>query len=132
MTGFIEGVQRGQVALFPDRLEDWIGEDGLVRIVDLFVDELDLPDFGFGRAIAAKTGRPGYHPAVLLKLFTYGYLNRIRWGPSPAYMDSMWRVEAAIPLRPTHQSAENTGWDRITCGNHLGSQFPPREHCHRF
>ncbi|MFN4130802.1 MAG: IS1182 family transposase [Paracoccaceae bacterium] len=77
MAGFIEGVDRGQTVLFPDRLEDWIREDSLVRVVDLFVDELDLPGLGFGRASPARTGRPGYHPAVLLKLFIYGYLNRI-------------------------------------------------------
>jgi transposase len=77
MAGFIEGVQRGQTVLFPDRLEDWIGEDDLVRVVDLFVEELDLPGLGFVRASSARTGRPGYHPAVLLKLFIYGYLNRI-------------------------------------------------------
>lgn len=77
MTGFIEGVPRGQTLLFPDRLDDWIGEDDLVRVVDLFVDELDLLALGFDRALAAKTGRPGYHPATLLKLFIYGYLNRI-------------------------------------------------------
>ncbi len=77
MVGFIEGVQRGQTVLFPDRLEDWISEDALVRVVDLFVEELDLPDIGFVRASPAKTGRHGYHPSVLLKLFIYGYLNRI-------------------------------------------------------
>jgi transposase len=77
MAGFIEGVQRGQTVLFPDRLEDWIGEDDLVRVVDLFVEELDLPGLGFVRGAPARTGRPGYHPAVLLKLFIYGYLNRI-------------------------------------------------------
>lgn len=77
MAGFIEGVDRGQTVLFPDRLEDWIGEDSLVRVVDLFVGELDLPGLGFGRSTPARTGRPGYHPAVLLKLFIYGYLNRI-------------------------------------------------------
>ena len=77
MAGFIEGVDRGQTVLFPDRLEDWIGEDSLVRVVDLFVDELDLQGLGFGRSAPARTGRPGYDPAVLLKLFVYGYLNRI-------------------------------------------------------
>jgi transposase len=77
MAGFIEGVDRGQMVLFPDRLEDWIGEDSLVRFVDLFVGELDLPGLVFGRAAPARTGWPGYHPAVLLKLFIYGYLNRI-------------------------------------------------------
>ncbi len=77
MSGFIEGVGRGQTTLFPDRLEDWVGEDSVVRVVDLFVDELDLLGLGFVRYAPARTGRPGYHPAVLLKLFIYGYLNRI-------------------------------------------------------
>ncbi|SCY87054.1 Transposase domain [Paracoccus tibetensis] len=77
MTGFVEGVQRCQTSLFPDRLDNWIGEDNLVRVVDLFVDELDLSGLGFNRAMAARTGRPDYRPATLLKLFVYGYLNRI-------------------------------------------------------
>ena len=77
MAGFIEGVDRGQSVLFPDRLDDWIGEDSLVRVVDLFVEELDLQCLGFTGSAPARTGRPGYHPAVLLKLFIYGYLNRI-------------------------------------------------------
>ncbi|RWR16031.1 IS5/IS1182 family transposase, partial [Sinirhodobacter populi] len=53
MAGFIEGVQRSQTVLFPERLEDWIGEDDLVRVVDLFVDELDLSGLGFVRSISA-------------------------------------------------------------------------------
>lgn len=77
VAGFIEGIDRGQTVLFPDRLEDWIAEDSLVRVVDLFVGDLDLPGLGFVRSAAARIGRPGYHPAVLLKLFIYGYLNRI-------------------------------------------------------
>ena len=77
MAGFIEGVNRDQTTLFPECLEDWIGEDHLVRVVDLFVDDLDLAALGFHRHAAARTGRPGYHPAALLKLFIYGYLNRI-------------------------------------------------------
>lgn len=77
MAGFIEGVQRGQSTLFPERLEDWVGADHVVRVVDLFVEELDLAAIGFERTSAARTGRPGYHPAVLLKLFIYGYLNHV-------------------------------------------------------
>ena len=77
MSGYIEGTDRGQTTLFPDRLEDWIGEDNPVRVVDLFVDEIDLAELGFGRTAPALTGRPGYHPSVLLKLFIYGYLNRV-------------------------------------------------------
>ncbi len=77
MSGYIEGTDRGQMTLFPDRLEDWIGGDNPVRVVDLFVDEIDLVELGFGRVAPALTGRPGYHPSVLLKLFIYGYLNRV-------------------------------------------------------
>lgn len=77
MAGFIEGVGRAQTTLFPERLDDWIAEEHLVRVVDLFVDQLDLVALGFERHATARTGRPGYHPAVLLKLFIYGYLNRI-------------------------------------------------------
>jgi transposase len=78
MGRFIEGVDRCQVTLFPDRLEDWIDEDNPVRVIDVFVEELDLQGIGFARVSAQATGRPGYHPAVLLKLYIYGYLNRVQ------------------------------------------------------
>jgi transposase len=77
MSGFIEGIDRSQVTLFPSRMEDWICDDNPVRIVDVFVDALDLVECGFERTTPARTGRPGYEPAVLLKLFIYGYLNRV-------------------------------------------------------
>ena len=78
MKRFIEGADRGQSTLFPDQLEDWISEDNPVRVVDVFVDELDLGGLGFGRVDPLATGRPGYHPSVLLKLYIYGYLNRVQ------------------------------------------------------
>ncbi len=78
MKRFVEGVDRGQGSLFPERLDDWIGEDNAVRAVDVFVDALDLGGLGFGRVAPAATGRPAYHPAVLLKLYIYGYLNRVQ------------------------------------------------------
>jgi transposase len=78
MKRFIEGVDRGQSTLFPECLEDWVGEENPVRVIDVFVDELDLQALGFGRATPEATGRPGYHPAVLLKLYIYGYLNRVQ------------------------------------------------------
>jgi transposase len=77
MSGFIEGSDRIQASLFPERLEDWVCEDNPVRVVDVFVDALELSDLGFDRTDPANTGRPGYHPSVLLKLFIYGYLNRV-------------------------------------------------------
>ncbi len=78
MKRFVEGVDRGQSTLFPDRLEDWIGDDNPVRVIDVFVDELDLGGLGFNRVDPKATGRPSYHPSVLLKLYIYGYLNRVQ------------------------------------------------------
>ena len=78
MKRFIEGRARQQVTLLPECLDDYVGEDNLVRIVDAFVEELDLRALGFVGTEPALTGRPSYHPAVLLKLYIYGYLNRIQ------------------------------------------------------
>jgi transposase len=78
MKRFVEGLDRGQRTLFPDCLEDWIVEDNPVRVIDVFVDELDLGDLGFGGVDPEATGRPSYHPSVLLKLYIYGYLNRVQ------------------------------------------------------
>src|SRR3954451_7379799 len=78
MKRFVEGTDRVQSALFPECLEDWIGEDNPVRLIDVFVDELDLGGLGFGGVEPEITGRPSYHPSVLLKLYIYGYLNRVQ------------------------------------------------------
>ncbi|MFE8647294.1 IS1182 family transposase [Sphingomonas sp. NCPPB 2930] len=78
MKRFIEGEDRRQVTMLPECLDDYIGEDNPVRVVDIFVEELDLLGLGFKSADPAATGRPAYHPAVLLKLYIYGYLNRIQ------------------------------------------------------
>jgi transposase len=74
---FVEGENRTQVALLPDCLDDYVAEDNPVRAVDAFVEELDLRQLGFEGADPAATGRPAYHPAVLLKIYIYGYLNRV-------------------------------------------------------
>ena len=78
MSRFIEGQDRSQSVLFPEQLEDWISEDNPVRAVDVFVEALDLRELGFDGAQPADTGRPAYHPATLLKIYIYGYLNRIQ------------------------------------------------------
>ena len=78
MSRYIEGQDRHQVTLLPECLEDFIAEDNTVRIVDVFIDGLDLIGLGFDGAKPAATGRPSYHPSVLLKLYLYGYLNRIQ------------------------------------------------------
>ncbi|WP_432726680.1 IS1182 family transposase [Variovorax sp. W6] len=78
MRRFIESEDRRQVTLMPECLDDYIGEDNPVRFVDAFVEELDLHALGFQGVEPAATGRPSYHPSVLLKLYIYGYLNRIQ------------------------------------------------------
>ena len=78
MKRFIEGEDRSQGTLFPVRLDEWIGEDNPVRVIDVFVEELDLGGLGFGRVEPSWTGRPAYRPSVLLKLYIYGYLNRVQ------------------------------------------------------
>ena len=78
MRRFVEGVDRKQSTLFPEYLEDWVCEDNPVRAVDVFVDELDLAEHGFSGIEPEATGRPSYHPSVLLKLYIYGYLNRVQ------------------------------------------------------
>jgi len=77
MSDFIEGEARTQATLFPERLDDYIAEENAVRVIDVFIDELDLTSMGF-KTIPAITGRPAYHPATMLKLYVYGYLNRVQ------------------------------------------------------
>ena len=82
MKRFIEGEDRSQVRLLPECLDDFIAEDNPVRVVDAFVEELDLQGLGFDGAQPAETGRPSYHPAVLLRIYIYGYLNQIQRRPA--------------------------------------------------
>ena len=78
MKRFVEGADRGQSTLLPECLDDWIDEENPVRAIDAFVDALDLGALGFDGIEPAATGRPGFHPSVLLKLYVYGYLNRVQ------------------------------------------------------
>jgi len=78
MKRFVEGMDRGQSTLFPECLEDWICEDNPVRVIDVFVGGLDLAELRFCGVDPEATGRPSYHPSVLLKLYIYGYLNRVQ------------------------------------------------------
>jgi transposase len=78
MARYIGEADRTQTALFPESLDEWIDEDSTVRVIDVFINELDLRALGFDRAEPAATGRPAYHPATLLKIYVYGYLNRIQ------------------------------------------------------
>lgn len=78
MKRFIQGEDRTQATLLPELLDDYVSDTNPVRVVDVFVDELDLGKLGFERVDPASTGRPSYHPAILLKIYIYGYLNRIQ------------------------------------------------------
>src|ERR1700740_2161047 len=78
MRRFVEGVDRGPATLFPECVEDWIDGDNPIRVIDAFVDKLDLSRVGFDGVGPEATGRPSSHPAVLLNVYIYGYLNRVR------------------------------------------------------
>src|SRR6202789_617251 len=78
MRRFIEGEDRSQSTLFPEHLDDYIAQDNPVRVIDVFVEESDLKELGFEGMEPEVTGRPGYHPGSLLKIYIYGYLNRIQ------------------------------------------------------
>ena len=102
MKRFIEGEDRGQASLLPASLEDYVGEDNPVRVIDAFIDELDLGALGFLGVVPEATGRPGYHPATLLKLYLYGYLNRIQSSrrlerESQRNIELMWLVGCLMP-----------------------------------
>ena len=106
MKRFVEGVDRGRGTLFPDRLEDWIGDDNPVRAIDVFVDELDLGGLGFDRVEPLATGRPAYHPADMLKLYIYGYLNRVQSSrrlerEAGRNVEVMWLVGRLMPDHKT-------------------------------
>ena len=77
MSGFIEGESRHQATLFPERLDDYVAEDSAVRVVDVFIDDLDISGLGF-KIEPNDTGRPAYHPTTMLKIYIYGYLNRVQ------------------------------------------------------
>jgi len=78
MGRFVQGEDRRQDFLLPASLDDYVSEDNPVRVVEAFIDELDFHALGFAGATPAETGRPAYHPSTMLKIYLYGYLNRIQ------------------------------------------------------
>jgi transposase len=106
MKRFIEGTDRGQSTLFPECLEDWIDENNPVRVIDVFVDELDLAELGFDGVAPEVTGRPAYHPSALLKLYIYGYLNRVQSSrrlerEAGRNVEVMWLMGRLVPDHKT-------------------------------
>jgi len=102
MTRFIEGESRTQTTMFPESLDDYVSDDNPVRVIEAFLEELDLKALGFKRAEAKDTGRPGYHPSTMLKIYVYGYLNRIQTSrrleaETHRNVELMWLVERLRP-----------------------------------
>jgi len=101
MSGFIEGEDRNQATLFPERLDDYIAEDSAVRVIDVFLDDLDLSGLGF-KTEPNDTGRPAYHPSTMLKIYVYGYLNRVQSSrrlerEAQRNVELMWLTERLAP-----------------------------------
>ena len=106
MKRFVEGIDRGQATLFPECLEDWLDQDNAVRVIDAFVEKLDLSRLGFDGVAPEATGRPSYHPSVLLKLYIYGYLNRVQSSrrlerEAGRNVEVMWLTGRLIPDHKT-------------------------------
>src|SRR5215831_16151770 len=106
MKRFVEGIDRSQSTLFPECLEDWIDEDNPVRVIEVFVEGLDLGELRFGGVEPEVTGRPSYHPSVLLKLYIYGYLNRVQWSrrlerEASRNAEVMWLTGRLVPDHKT-------------------------------
>jgi len=102
MAGFVEGTDRGQMSLLPESLDDWVDESNPVRVIDAFVEALDLEELGFCRVEPAGVGRPGYHPSVHLKLYIYGYLYRVQSSrrlerEAVRNVEVMWLIERLAP-----------------------------------
>lgn len=106
MAGFIEGIDRGQLSLLPESLDQWVDDSNPVRVIDAFVEALDLDDLGFKMSEPADIGRPGYSPALHLKLYIYGYLNRIQSSrrlecECRRNLEVMWLTERLAPDHKT-------------------------------
>jgi transposase len=106
MGRFVSGADRSQTTLFPECLDDWIDENNPVRVIEAFVDALDLAELGFDGIVPEATGRPAYHPAVLLKLYIYGYLNRVQSSrrlerEAARNVELMWLTGRLVPDHKT-------------------------------
>ncbi|WP_426050272.1 IS1182 family transposase [Brevundimonas sp. SL161] len=106
MSRFVQGADRQQQTLLPECLDDYVAEDNPVRVVDVFVDELDLRGLCFEGVTPAATGRPAYHPAMLLKLYVYGYLNKVQSSrrlerEAQRNVELMWLTGRLVPDHKT-------------------------------
>ncbi len=145
MKRFIEGEERSQVTLLPECLDDYIADDNPVRVVDVFVDELKLHQLGFDGVKPAATGRPSYHPAVLLKIYIYGYFKQVRSSrclerEAQRNVELMWLTDRLTPAasdqEPWHRDAdrgdESVGRNaRRAAAFAIATSLPPSR-CNRY
>src|SRR3979490_3239934 len=125
MPGFLGGLDRGQATLLPECLEDWVDESNPVRAVDVFVDALELRDLGFDGVDPAATGRPAYHPSAMLKLYIYGYLNRVQSSrrlerEAGRNVEVMWLTGRLVP---DHKTIADFRKDNGPAIRKVGAQF---------
>jgi transposase len=116
-VSFIEGPDRAQVSLLPPSIEDYIAPAALVRVVDAFVDSLDLSELGFERTVAAATGRPGFRPGDMLRLYIWGYLNQMRSSrmlerACARDLEALWLMRRLAPDYHRRLQARQPGRDR--------------------
>ena len=125
MKRIVEGIDRGQSTLFPECLDDWISEENPVRVIDVFVEDLDLGELGFERIEPKSTGRPSYHPSVLLRLYIYGYLNQVQSSrrlerEAGRNVEVMWLTNR---LAPDHKTIADYRRDNGAAIRKVCSQF---------
>jgi transposase len=138
MKRFVEGTERGQTTLFPECLEDWIGEDNPVRVIDVFVDGLDLAVLRFDGVDPAATGRRSYHPSMLLKLYIYGYLYRVQSSrrlerEASRNVEVMWLSGRLVPDHKTIADfrKDNGAAIRRVCAQFVAPQAWPADEAER-
>jgi len=125
MSHFITGEDRSQSTLFPESFDDYITEDNPVRMVDYFVDNLNLAELDFNRVEPAITGRPAYHPSTILKIYIYGYLNRVQSSrrlerESQRNIELMWLTGRLTPdFKPLQISVKTTAKPFVKCALNL-------------
>lgn len=108
MKRFVQGEARSQMSLLPECVDDYVTEDNPVRVIEAFSDALDLEKLGFAGAVPHATGRPAYHPSVMLKIYVYGYLNRIHSSrrlerECRRNVELMWLTSRLVPGLQDHR-----------------------------
>lgn len=135
MGRFIEGADRTQATLLPETIDDYVGEDNPVRVVDAFVDALDLAALGFHGVVPEETGRPSYHPATILKIYIYGYLNPVQSSRGlerecHRNLELIWLTGRLAPDFKTIADFRRNNGPAIRCSLRGKPRFRPSAHDH--